>query len=672
MYDKKDFINILAFCTYLYVQKNMKNTYKYVLHNKKESIRFVKQIFKQVRMKNLKLLFRLLLLLLLISCEKEENLTRTEQVLQQITSQKLTLKQLENKNPKAFNKITSINQLKETKIQSKEVYSPVYDFYIDTSSILNIQVNNYNSYTFKIFRINDDSTVENLILSETPNGNYKTGIIKYTLTEDEKNKISNHQYIDLKSKMSYTQIDFNSLNDLNLHSRIECRDEERTVWVTCSEGVHNSSNIGTWNQCTADVPPTMYIAVSTVCESTGGNGGNTGTGNIDTSGSGGSNTGVDNQNTDTNPTDTNNNNNNTPINEFEDVITQPLLTEKTPIQLFISNLSSEQLSWWNNADSEIKNQIISYLNENTSNNTINNEALLFVNELINLTKSEITTDNQTFNFVLQAKIQNKMQSELDDIFLQSVNQYLAIDTSAIDPVVMSQLKTYFTLKCAVLRYNHPDWSDLKIYWEASKDIVHITLDVFGMVPIVGEVADLTNGVLYLIEGDGVNATLSFAATVPIAGWTATGSKYAVKIIEASGNVAYTINNRVRLTWKVLSNGIIDFGYSNQLRKVLGLTDSAFQAHHIIPWAFRNNDAVQKAAKSGSAFHMNEELNGIPIHTNFHFGSHPNYNNQIQQYLNSIPSNATPDQAYNAINTLINNIKTAIQNNPTTHINQLTF
>ena len=303
-----------------------------------------------------------------MSCEKEENLTRTEQVLQQITSQKLTLKQLENKNPKAFNKITSINQLKETKIQSKEVYSPVYDFYIDTSSILNIQVNNYNSYTFKIFRINDDSTVENLILSETPNGNYKTGIIKYTLTEDEKNKISNHQYIDLKSKMSYTQIDFNSLNDLNLHSRIECRDEERTVWVTCSEGVHNSSNIGTWNQCTADVPPTMYIAVSTVCESTGGNGGNTGTGNIDTSGSGGSNTGVDNQNTDTNPTDTNNNNNNTPINEFEDVITQPLLIDKTPIQLFMSNLSSEQLSWWNNAsNNEEVLKISNYLEENGYN-----------------------------------------------------------------------------------------------------------------------------------------------------------------------------------------------------------------------------------------------------------------------------------------------------------------
>jgi hypothetical protein len=31
-----------------------------------------------------------------------------------------------------------------------------------------------------------------------------------------------------------------------------------------------------------------------------------------------------------------------------------------------------------------------------------------------------------------------------------------------------------------------------------------------------------------------------------------------------------------------------------------------------------------------------------------------------------------EQAYNAINTLINNIRTAIQNNPTIPINQLSF
>ena len=97
-----------------------------------------------------------------------------------------------------------------------------------------------------------------------------------------------------------------------------------------------------------------------------------------------------------------------------------------------------------------------------------------------------------------------------------------------------------------------------------------------------------------------------------------------------------------------------------------------QAHHLIPWATRNHPAVQKAAKSGSAFHMNEALNGIPLSTAVHNGSHNNYNNLVQGYLDAIPNTVTPDQAYNAINTLINNIRTAILNNPTTPINQLSF
>lgn len=664
MYDKKDFINILAFCTYLYVQKNMKNTYKYVLHNKKESIRFVKQTFKQVRMKNLKLLFRLLLLLLLISCEKEETLPTTTQN-QQYTVKNVSKEEITTK-PLVLEKIKQFqNKIQTT--TNKNTYLSEIDSYIDTNSAKYIEntTTGDHSYIFPVFGYNtNNNNLKNLVIDYIGDNQYDVYLVEYPFTEQEYPTLNIQQLSQRQTKFYKIELDGSTLLQNNVQNKTISTPYQICieVWEQVLIPNNQGDNIGgepiyEWGE----------FLIASQCQIVGGgsgsgNGGSTGTGGntSGTGGSAGSNTG-------------------TPYTGYNPIVTTVTTTNEgiingNLITNFIDQLNYSEKIWWNTtATSQQKTDIITYLLDNkTADNTINNEALLFVNELINLTKSEITTDNQTFNFVLQAKIQNKMQSELDDIFLQSVNQYLAIDTSAIDPVVMSQLKTYFTLKCAVLRYNHPDWNDLKIYWEASKDIVHITLDVFGMVPIVGEVADLTNGVLYLIEGDGVNATLSFAATVPIAGWTATGSKYAVKIIEASGNVAYTINNRVRLTWKVLSNGIIDFGYSNQLRKVLGLTDSAFQAHHIIPWAFRNNDAVQKAAKSGSAFHMNEELNGIPIHTNFHFGSHPNYNNQVQQYLNSIPSNATPDQAYNAINTLINNIKTAIQNNPTTHINQLTF
>lgn len=279
----------------------------------------------------------------------------------------------------------------------------------------------------------------------------------------------------------------------------------------------------------------------------------------------------------------------------------------------------------------------------------------------------ISIDNNAVKFIIETHKQNKIYNDISEYFLVSVDTLVNIETATVDPIVLQQLSIHFTIQCAVLKYNHPDWPKWRIHYEASKELIHITLDAFGLVPVIGEVADLTNGILYTIEGDGVNATLSYASAVPFAGWAAVGVKYAFKVKQIA-----TIGTKVKLTWKVVGN-TIDFGSSNQLRKVLGLAvGNPNQAHHIIPWAYRGHPAVQKAAKSGNAFHMNEALNGIPLSTAVHNGSHNNYNNLVEVCLDAIPNNATPDQAYNAINTLINNIRTAIQNNPTTPINQLSF
>lgn len=70
--------------------------------------------------------------------------------------------------------------------------------------------------------------------------------------------------------------------------------------------------------------------------------------------------------------------------------------------------------------------------------------------------------------------------------------------------------------------------------------------------------------------------------------------------------------------------------------------------------------------------MNDVLNGIPINNLYHNGSHRNYNNLVLNYLNSIPSTANADQAYNAVIIIINRVKNSIQNNPTTHVNNISF
>jgi len=74
----------------------------------------------------------------------------------------------------------------------------------------------------------------------------------------------------------------------------------------------------------------------------------------------------------------------------------------------------------------------------------------------------------------------------------------------------------------------------KSWWSSWGGLVHAVLDVAGMIPVVGEVADLANAAIYAAEGDYVNASLSAAAAVPFAGWAATGAKAGMRVTQAVG------------------------------------------------------------------------------------------------------------------------------------------
>jgi len=62
--------------------------------------------------------------------------------------------------------------------------------------------------------------------------------------------------------------------------------------------------------------------------------------------------------------------------------------------------------------------------------------------------------------------------------------------------------------------------------------LHTALDVAGFVPIVGEVADGINAIIYVVEGDWSNAAMSAVSIVPIVGDAiGKGSKYTIKTVE---------------------------------------------------------------------------------------------------------------------------------------------
>ena len=227
---------------------------------------------------------------------------------------------------------------------------------------------------------------------------------------------------------------------------------------------------------------------------------------------------------------------------------------------------------------------------------------------------------------------------------------------------------HFRIQCVLIKLEHPEWSNLKIYWEASKEVIQLSLDIIGLVPVIGEVADLANGIIYTIQGDGVNATLSFAAMIPIGGWVATGTKFAKKLIIAADN------SRRTLKWMKLPSNIINFGDRGLLRKILGLAggDSRI-AHHLIPWEHGIKDIIQKAAHGD--FHLNEILNGIPLTAIQHNGSHAVYNQKIADKLQYLWDNfgqggMSIQTAQTLVRNLGNDIRAWIVAHPNESINNI--
>ena len=79
--------------------------------------------------------------------------------------------------------------------------------------------------------------------------------------------------------------------------------------------------------------------------------------------------------------------------------------------------------------------------------------------------------------------------------------------------------------------------------KAAKDAfdIHPILDAVGFVPVLGEPADLVNGLIYAAEKDYINAGISMAAVIPVVGDAGKAVKYGAKAVDKGGAIAKTLN-----------------------------------------------------------------------------------------------------------------------------------
>ncbi len=296
-----------------------------------------------------------------------------------------------------------------------------------------------------------------------------------------------------------------------------------------------------------------------------------------------------------------------------------------------------------------------------------------------LTDNDYSEESKTTSKILiDLGRYNLLETAWDVDFASAATPHLESHYSCCPSILMmpnfSLMFTKHTLaNYVIIRQDNPGWSKLRCAWEAVQESVHTGLDVAGLIPVIGEVFDIGHGILYSIQGDGLNATLAFAAAVPFAGWAATTSKYLKKTITALDGSSRT------LKWVKLTNNVVAFGDRRLLRKVLGLGSISADprvAHHLIPWDHGIDDLVQKATQSTNPFHLNELLNGLPLTAIQHnSGGHALYNQKVKTKLTQLwNSNGqaamTPQTAEALVRSLANDIKTWILAHPNESINNI--
>ncbi|MDP2042665.1 MAG: hypothetical protein Q8S14_19380 [Algoriphagus sp.] len=187
---------------------------------------------------------------------------------------------------------------------------------------------------------------------------------------------------------------------------------------------------------------------------------------------------------------------------------------------------------------------------------------------------------------------------------------------------------YFEVRYAILKQLNSEWSNEKLFYETAKEAIHLALDGIGLIPGLGEPADLLNSGLYFLEGDRLNASLSLIAATPVIGWFSTTAKGALRL---KGIIPGT-SIRITQVWAKDGNKIL-FG-GTRLRKAMGLTDPSKHAHHILPLEHANHPVIQKAAKGkDNPFHIQEIDNGVAVDA-WQNTNHPAYNDRIKAILDN--------------------------------------
>ncbi|GAA3789903.1 hypothetical protein GCM10022271_22800 [Corallibacter vietnamensis] len=153
------------------------------------------------------------------SCQKDDGQFQTTKEIQTDSNIKIsTLRTTEiEQNKRLINKIsklkTDIKAKSSNSSNNRDVYNSEYDFTINTDYAKHIDNGINHTYTFPIYRAQDNGLLENLLLVEQNDDTFKAYIVQYEFTEAEITAINFKEKINLENKVTFIEIDDNGLSD---------------------------------------------------------------------------------------------------------------------------------------------------------------------------------------------------------------------------------------------------------------------------------------------------------------------------------------------------------------------------------------------------------------------------------------------------------------------------
>lgn len=101
-----------------------------------------------------------------------------------------------SKNNGAMRTFSAIRDKQEARKNSRVIYDPINDFYIETNNVTVAEKDGQFYYTFLISRDSISSKTENLVLKGDGNGEFIPLIFEYLLSESDKANIINGQPVE--------------------------------------------------------------------------------------------------------------------------------------------------------------------------------------------------------------------------------------------------------------------------------------------------------------------------------------------------------------------------------------------------------------------------------------------------------------------------------------------